>query len=404
MPKPLSLKTTAVIKSSVPALAAHGPAITKAMYDRLFLDDHIRALFNHSNQGEGGSQVNALATAILAYARNIENLEPLLPVVERIAQKHIGYNILPEHYPFVARALLDAITDVLGAAATPELLDAWAEGYWFLADLLKEREADIRRDLEQSPGGWTGWRQFIISERIRESEVITSFILRPSDGSPVIRHHPGQYLTLRFELEHGTEIKRNYSISSAPNDEYYRISVKREAAGSGGSRHLHDIALVGDTIYLSPPAGDFFLNSDQVRPVILLSAGVGLTPMVSMIESINTDLPALEVHYIHAALNSSTHAMDRHVRSIAKSHGRIAVSTFYSDPGALDVAGQSHDYNGFINIDWLRNHTPFVDADFYLCGPKPFLRSLINGLWEAGIEPCRIHFEFFGPSDELLAA
>ncbi|MGE7370389.1 NO-inducible flavohemoprotein [Neorhizobium sp. NPDC001467] len=404
MPKALSAHTISAIRASVPALAEHGPAITKTMYDRLFLEDHIRALFNHSNQGEGGSQVNALATAILAYARNIDNLEPLLPVVERIAQKHIGYNILPEHYPFVATALLDAIADVLGPAATPELLDAWGEGYWFLADLLKEREASIRLDLENSLGGWTGWRQFRISERIRESEVITSFILRPVDGNPVVRHQPGQYLTLRFDIDGGIEVKRNYSISSAPNSESYRISVKREAAGSGGSRYLHDVATIGDIVDLAPPAGDFFLEKDQVRPVILLSAGVGLTPMVSMIETINAERPALEVHYIHAALNSSTHAMDRHVRSLARLHGSIAVSTFYSEPGELDVAGQSHDYDGFISVDWLRSHTPFADADFFLCGPKAFLRSLVNGLWEAGVEPCRIHFEFFGPSDELLAA
>lgn len=404
MPKALSAHTVAIIKASVPAIATHGPEITKSMYDRLFLDDHIRTLFNHSNQGEGGSQVNALATAILAYARNIDKLEPLLPLVERIAQKHIGYNILPEHYPFVARALVDAIADVLREAATPELLNAWLEAYWFLADLLKEREADLRRGLEESPGGWTGWRQFYISDRIKESGVITSFILRPMDGKPVVRHQPGQYLTLRFELSTGIEIKRNYSISSAPNNETYRISVKREAAGSGGSRHLHDIAMIGDKIHLAPPAGDFFLEAAQVRPVILLSAGVGLTPMVSMIETISTDRPALEVHYVHAALNSATHAMDQHVRSIAKSHGNMTVSTFYSEPGTLDFVGRSHDYDGFINIDWLRNHTPFNDADFYLCGPKPFLRSLVNGLWEAGVEPCRIHFEFFGPSDELLAA
>ncbi|MBV7518835.1 hypothetical protein KW852_14585 [Ensifer sp. ENS12] len=245
MPKPLSSQTVQIVKASVPALAAHGTDITKSMYARLFRDDHIRELFNHANQGEGGSQVNALAAAILAYAQNIDNLGVLGPVVERIAHKHIGYHILPDHYPYVAKALLSAIEDVLGSAATPELLNAWGEAYWFLADVLQEREVEIRDELVKKSGGWNGWRDFVIVSKARESDVVTSFVLKPKDGGRVLRHKPGQYLTLRFKLENGLEFKRNYSISSGPSDSFYRISVKREAQGQGGSRYLHDTATVG---------------------------------------------------------------------------------------------------------------------------------------------------------------
>lgn len=238
MPKPLSQNTIDLVKQSVPALAANGTAITKRMYAILFQDDHIRELFNHANQGESGSQVKALAGAILAYAQNIDNLGVLGPVVERIAHKHIGYHILPEHYPYVANALLAAIADVLGAAATPELLSAWGEAYWFLADVLKEREVEIRTELEAKTGGWNGWRAFTIAGKVKESDVVTSFILRPTDGGQVVRHKPGQYLTFRLVLTDGTTVKRNYSISCGPNDEQYRISVKREANGQGGSLSL----------------------------------------------------------------------------------------------------------------------------------------------------------------------
>jgi nitric oxide dioxygenase len=374
------------------------------MYARLFQDAHIKELFNHSNQGEGGSQVHALAAAILAYAQNIDNLAPVVPVVERIAHKHIGYHILPEHYPYVATALLAALEEVLGDAATPELITAWGEAYWFLANLLMEREADIRESLEAQEGGWNGWRSFIVAEKNRESSVITTFILKPADGGRVVRHKPGQYLTFRLALPDGSVVKRNYSISCSPNDEHYRISVKRESNGAGGSRFLHDIAQIGHRIDATPPTGDFYLPEEPTRPVILLSAGVGLTPMVSMIEAIGTDYPDVQAHYVHAALNSSTHAMDRHVRSIAKDHGRISVATFYSEPAPTDAAGLTHDYDGFISVDWLKHNTPFAVGDFYLCGPKPFLKSLVKGLWLAGVEPERIHFEFFGPADELLAA
>lgn len=404
MPTALTANTIAIVKASVPALAQHGSTITRSMYARLFRDDHIRALFNHSNQGEGGSQVNALAAAILAYAQNIENLEALTPVVERIAHKHIGYHILPEHYPFVANALLDAISEVLGDAGTPELLAAWGEAYWFLADILKEREEVIRTDIETRAGGWNGWRQFEIVEKSRESDVVTSFLLRPVDGGAIIRHRPGQYLTLRLNFLEGRELKRNYSISCAPNDQTYRISVKREALGQGGSRFLHDVADIGHIIDVTPPAGDFYLPEEPSGPVVLLSGGVGLTPMVSMIEVIAEDYPDIEVHYVHGALNSSTHAMDTRVRSLAKQHGRISVNTFYSEPLPTDAVGYTHDHDGLVTAEWLVVNTPYQTAHYYLCGPKPFLRSLVRDLWTRGVHPDRIHFEFFGPSDELIAA
>ncbi|MGF6177071.1 NO-inducible flavohemoprotein [Ensifer sp. 4252] len=404
MPKSLSSETIQIVKASVPALAAHGTDITKSMYARLFRDDHIRELFNHANQGEGGSQVNALAAAILAYAQNIDNLGVLGPVVERIAHKHIGYHILPDHYPYVANALLAAIEDVLGSAATPQLLNAWAEAYWFLAEVFQEREAEIRDELVKKSGGWNGWRDFVIASKVRESDVVTSFVLRPKDGRRVVRHKPGQYLTLRLKLENGLEIKRNYSISSGPSDSSYRISVKREAQGQGGSRYLHDTATVGTLLSVTPPAGDFYLPEIPQAPVVLLSGGVGLTPMVSILETIVEEHPNLEAHFVHGALNSTTHAMDQHVRKLANAHGNIKISSFYSDPGSEDAAGLSHDFDGYITPEWLRKNTPIHEAEFYLCGPKPFLRSLIPALVREGVSSERVHYEFFGPSDELLAA
>ncbi|MEA1649556.1 NO-inducible flavohemoprotein [Nitrospirillum sp. BR 11164] len=404
MPKPLSPETITLVKATVPLLAEHGSTITRAMYRRLFQDDPIRALFNHANQGEDGAQVHALAAAILAYARNIENLGALTPVVERIAHKHVGYHILPEHYPYVATALLGAIKEVLGDAATDAVLNAWGEAYWFLAEVLKARETVLRDGIAAQDGGWTGWRQFTVADKVRESGVITSFILRPADGGGVPRHKPGQYLTFRFTLAGGTEVKRNYSISCAPRDGQYRISVKREANGNGGSRHLHDHVQVGDIIEATPPAGDFFLDEAPTRPVILLSGGVGLTPMVSMVEEIAARHPGLETHYIHGALNGTTHAMDVHVRDLAARHPTIKVATFYSEPHPQDRLGVTHDGEGFISIDWLRENTPLHQADIYLCGPKPFLRAYLGGLALAGVAADRIHYEFFGPADDLVAA
>src|SRR5215217_3850008 len=231
MPKELSQHTIALVKATVPALETHGLTITRRMYERMFRNEAIRDLFNQSHHGETGSQPKALATAIVAYARNIEGLAALAPAVERIAQKHVGLSILPEHYPYVAEALLGAIKDVLGDAATGEVLAAWGEAYWFLAHVLIGREQAIYTSLATAPGGWNGWRNFRIEGKLQESEIITSFVLRPKDGKPVLRHQPGQYLTFWLEIPGQHPLKRNYSISSAPNDETYRISVKREPQG-----------------------------------------------------------------------------------------------------------------------------------------------------------------------------
>lgn len=396
MPRPLSEQTIALVKATVPALERHGPAITETMYRRLFRNERIAALFNHSNQ-QSGTQRLALAQAVLAYARNVDNLPVLGTAVERIAQKHVGYAILPEHYPFVAEALLGAIEEVLGEAATPGILQAWGEAYWFLADLLIEREAVIRDAITAQPGGWTDWRRFAIADRQAEAEGIVSFLLRPEDGGPVVPHRPGQYLTLRFDEAGLAGVKRNYSISNAPNTEGYRITVKREAQGEA-SVFLHDRVQVGTVMEATPPAGDFRLADSPERPLLLLSGGVGLTPIVSMMEVVADRHRDLPVYYVHGTSSPAHHALDAQVREAAARHGNVLVETFY-ETGADDTANP-----GRITMDWLQANTPLAQADIYLCGPRPFLRHFVTSLRDAGVPADRIHYEFFGPSDEQLAA
>jgi nitric oxide dioxygenase len=126
--------------------------------------------------------------------------------------------------------------------------------------------------------------------------------------------------------------------------------------------------------------------------------------MISMVETIAAKHAHLEAHFVHGTASSETHAMDDHVRNLSARHGNIRVATFYSDPLDRDTVGRSHDMDGFITIEWLRTNTPLLDADIYLCGPKPFLRVFVKALSRAGVPSSRIHYEFFGPADELLAA
>jgi nitric oxide dioxygenase len=405
----LSDRTIELVKKTVPALEAGGTAVTDRMYQILFRNPDIHDLFNQSHHGETGSQSKALTAAVIAYARNIDNLGVLGTRVERIVQKHVGLNILPEHYHFVAEALLGAITDVLGEAATPEILEAWGEAYWFLADLLIAREAITYGRLAAAPGGWNGWRDFVIESTRPESEVIRSFILVAAKGGPVMRHRPGQYLTFALDQVPGSgRLKRNYSISSGPDRRAYRISVKREARPGTPpgivSNWLHDHAGPGTLLKVAPPAGEFFLDEKDDGPVVLLSGGVGLTPMVSMLESIVASGSGRPVWYVHGAESGRVHAMGVHVRELAARAPNVTVRTFYNVPEPGDVAGRDYDERGLIATDRLARETPKEEAIYCLCGPRPFLRAMVGGLARAGVPLGRIRYEFFGPADELLAA
>lgn len=401
MAKPLSPNTIALVKATVPALQAHGLEIVREMYSRMFQNPEIRDLFNQSHHSGEAPQQRALAMAILAYGSNIDNLGVLTGAVERIAQKHVGLQILPEHYPYVAEALLGAIKAVLGDAATEEILEAWGEAYWFLADILINREAQIYQQTAEAEGGWTGWRDFMVEEVRPESSIITSFVLRPADGKPVVLHKPGQYLTFWLDIPGHPPVKRNYSISSAPNGQTYRISVKREDHGLA-SGWMHSAVKPGTVLKVGAPAGDFFLEDEPKRPLVLLSGGVGLTPMLSMLEAVAANGWEADVHFVHGTQDGTTHALGEHVRAVAAEHPNARVSFFYETPRAEDAA--AYDHAGLISKDWLAANTAATEADYYICGPKPFMRAMVVALAGLGVDQSRINYEFFGPADELLAA
>ncbi|MFT9374844.1 NO-inducible flavohemoprotein [Komagataeibacter saccharivorans] len=401
MAAPLDDKTRAIITACVPALEGHGLAITTEMYRRLLANPAIRDLFNISHQKDG-EQPRALALAVLAYARHINDPGVLGAMVERIAEKHVGLNILPEHYPYVAEALLGAIGHVLGDAATPEILDAWGKAYWFLADILIGREKEIYEAHEAAPGGWVGWRSFRVARRVRESETVTSFELVPTDGQPVMRHQPGQYLSFRLDVPgHGSQ-RRNYSISSAPDDSVYRISVRR-IEGGVVSDWLHASVDEGTELLVSAPAGDFVL--EQAPAITLLSAGVGLTPLMSMLDTLMGAGNAPALHYIHATRTPQTEAFGSHVRTLAAG-GRIRHDVFYSRETPADdvVDAGTTQHAGHLTPEWLKAQVQ-PGGVYYICGPDAFMRSMVATLKEAGVPEKAIRFEFFGSAaDAELAA
>lgn len=400
----LNPRTIEIVKATVPILEQHGEALTRHFYARMFRHNpEVAPLFNPGNQA-AGTQQKALAAAICAYAANIDNLEVLGGAVELIAQKHASLRILPEHYPIVGANLLGSIREVLGEGATDEVLAAWGEAYGFLADILIGRERQIYADQVAVKDGWEGFKPFRIARKVVESEVITSFYLAPVSGDGVPPFQPGQYLTIRVPHPQSGSTMRNYSISNVPGEGSFRISVKREAQGFA-SNYLHELG-EGSEIEVGPPCGEFLLDMTEhhERPLMLISAGVGITPMLSMLLSALRSQPERDIYFVHGALNGRTHAFGDLVRGLSHEHRRLKVHYRYSDATVEDRLSKTHDSEGLVDAELLEHLLPTRDADYYFCGPKPFMIAIYRNLLKWGIPASQVHFEFFGPRQELEPA
>jgi nitric oxide dioxygenase len=398
----LSSQHRELVKATVPVLREHGVALTSHFYRRMFSHNpELKHVFNQAKQ-EAGQQQQALALAVLGYAEHIDDPSVLAPVVMRIAHKHVGLGIRAEHYPIVGHHLLSSISEVLGEAASDELLEAWRLAYGQLADLLIGAEQQLYTDGALSRGGWSGVRSFTVTRKVAESSEITSFYLSPSDKGAVPGFRPGQYITLkRYVPELGLLQPRQYSLSDAPGQDYLRISVKREP-GNGStpagriSNLLHDTVHEGDQLELAPPGGDFFLHEERSTPVVLISGGVGLTPMIAMLNHLVLTQSPRRVAFVHGCRNGAAHAMKRHVNQLAAECDNVSKVVFYEEVGAEDRLGEDYDQQGRVDLGAVREQVLLADADYYLCGPLPFMLAQRDWLLAAGVDAGRIHYEVFG--------
>ncbi|RSE92063.1 NO-inducible flavohemoprotein [Achromobacter aegrifaciens] len=398
----LSPQIRALVKGTAPVLKTHGVALTKHFYARMFKHNpELKHVFNQGHQA-GGEQQQALAGAVAAYAEHIDDPTVLMPVVTRIVHKHVSLGIRPEHYQIVGKHLLASISEVLGEAATEELVAAWAAAYGQLADLLIAEEARLYAESAAKPGGWTGWRAFRVVGKQRESAEITSFYLAPADGGEVPAYRPGQYVSVRvFVPELGLMQPRQYSLSDAPGQDRLRISVKREAAGADTpagrvSNALHDRLEEGGVLDVAPPQGDFHLREEGSAPVVLLSGGVGLTPMVSILNHLVGLNDERQIRFVHGCRNNSVHAMRDHVNSIAAERANVRKAVFYEEVGHGDQPGRDYDYAGRVDLNAIRDEVIVPGADYYLCGPAGFMRAQREALTGLGVPADRIHADAFG--------
>ncbi|AHG19054.1 dihydropteridine reductase [Chania multitudinisentens RB-25] len=395
----LDSQTITTVKSTIPLLAATGPKLTAYFYDRMFAHNpELKDIFNMSNQ-RNGDQRQALFDAICAYANNLENLAALLPAVERIAQKHASFNIQPDQYQIVGHHLLATLDEML--KPDQEVLDAWGKAYGVLADVFIQREGQIYQESEHDDGGWRDLRAFQIVEKQPQSDVISSFVLAPVDGGRVKDFKPGQYLAVYIKDNTLTNQEiRQYSLSTSPNGKYYRIAVKREEQGTV-SNFLHQQAKEGDILYIAPPRGDFTLDITPATPITLISAGIGQTPMLSMLNSLHDRQHQADIHWLHAAKNGAVHAFAAEVADIAGRLPNLNRHVWYSNPNADDVQGRDYDSHGPMELSVLQTALNNPLMHYYFCGPVSFMQFIAKQLLDMGVAAERIHYECFGPHKVL---
>ncbi|KAI1434012.1 globin-like protein [Xylaria sp. CBS 124048] len=410
MPTPLTPAQIATVKATAPALKQHGLTITNLFYKNMLNGNpELRNVFNTTDQVLG-AQPRALAGAVLAYATYIDDLGKLADAVERIAHKHASLHVQPEQYPIVGRFLLEAVATVLGDACTPEVAEAWTAAYAVLADVFINRERQLYVTFEN----WTGWRRFKIAKKAAESSEITSFYLVPEDGVALPQYLPGQYLSLQLYIPKlGLRQARQYSLSDAPTSDRdrdrYRISVKKDTGKDVGvpgliSNMLHDELHEGDVVELTHPAGEFFVKGDETEsPIVLISAGVGITPMIAILNSVIAAGSSRKISLIHGAHSSEARAFADTLRTACDTKPNIEATIFLTTRRATEVQGVDYDFEGRVDLDKVHPDRLLLDGstttNYYVCGPKSFMSDIQQYLRGHGVSDDRIHLEIFGVAE-----
>lgn len=253
---------------------------------------------------------------------------------------------------------------------------------------------------EALPLRWSPATEFVrtlrLVDKVPESADVTSFEFEARDGGVLPDFEAGQHLPIELDVPgHGHPVGRTYSLSNGPGSGRYRISVKRESRGLV-SRYLHDCVETGAFVEAGRPAGEFVLTKDD-RPVVLISAGVGLTPMVSMLHELVAGTLLRPVLFVHGARNGDHHPLSNEVRGLISRREDARAHVVYSNPRDGDVPGRDFDSAGRVDSQLILGLAPERDADFYICGPAGFMADIRSGLIAEGVPGSRIHTETFGP-------
>lgn len=396
----LSDTSLPVIKATLPVVGEHIQEIASRFYAHMF-EGHpelLDGLFNRGNQADGRQQ-QALAGSIAAFAGFLVNDPTHLPdhLLSRIAHKHASLGLHPDQYQVVHDSLMWAIVDVLGDAVTAEVAAAWDEVYWLMANMLINKERGLYSALRLSPE--TIWRTWRVAQKIQETADVATFIVERTDERDVKPSLPGQYVTVKMKMPDGVQQPRQYSLTKADDGLHRQFAVKRVrtpgAPDGEMSNLLHDSVNVGDEVVLSAPFGDVVLEYTD-RPVVLASAGIGITPMAGMLSHLAKAGAQRRVLFLHADDSAESFALQEQVTQDLKKLPDAYMATWLlTAPGPIETAAGDRDvFSGFMDV---REVDLPEDAEYYLCGPVVFMQSVRTALIARGVPPKDIQYEVFGP-------
>ena len=281
------------------------------------------------------------------------------------------------------------------ALRIPALSPGWQASF----RALHEAEAgggNVGLTATSPPPAWPGFRPLTVTGIERESDSVVSIRLEDTDGAPLPAARPGQYLTLRIQPDEHRSVLRNYSLCGPPDAGYYRIGVKREREGTA-SEYLHTRLNVGDQLEIAAPRGTFILERTDA-PVLLISAGIGATPVLAMLYALADEHSEREIWWLHGARSRRDHSFAAEARALLASLPNVRAHVWYSRPTPNDLEGQDFDSAGRLSAHLLADLEPPRDAEAYLCGPAPFMEEISAGLAALGLDASRIHTEPFGPA------
>ena len=393
----LSETSLPVIAATLPVVGEHIEEIAKRFYKHMFdaRPDLLDGLFNRGNQADGRQQ-QALAGSIAAFAGLLVNNVDEVPdhLLSRVAHKHVSLGLSPDQYQIVHDHLMWAIVDVLGDAVTPDVAAAWDEVYWLMANMLINKERGLYNAVHLTPE--TIWRNWRVAEKIQETDDVVRFVVERIDEREVKPSLPGQYVTIKMPMHDGVHQPRQYSLTKADDGQHRQFAVKR-VRGLGTpdgemSNLLHDEVQVGDEVVLSVPFGDVVLEYTD-RPLVLASAGIGITPMAGMLSHLVKSGSRRQVMLLHADDSEASFPLRGQVREDLAALTDGVLKTWFLNP-AGDGTASGSEFSGFMDVGAVELPD---DAEYYLCGPLPFLKSVRSALVASGVRAKDIQYEVFGP-------
>lgn len=407
----LTYKEAQLVKGTIPFLKEHGESISDIVYSTLVkrhpeLNNTLNVI--HLKDGR---LARALTVVILRFASSINNISELIPKLERICNKHCTLGIKPEHYEILGGLIIETFEDVMGPALTPDTKAAWIKAYRVLSNMMIGREKIIYKDFERYK--WGAWRKFKLDRKVCESDDLFSFYLVPKDGMQLPKFLPGQYISIRlFVPEIGYYQTRQYSMSDSPRGgDYYRITVKRAKAHTAYhdpgmvSNILIDRVKTGDDIECSHPSGDFFLDTTVPSsvPIVLISAGGGVGPLVSILNAVTEEQPTRHISWIHGCREDVP--FNTRLTVLKRRCPNLNTTIFKTVLTRGDIQGVTYDHNSRIDLPKVSSsllHLGHSGAEYYICGPEVFMKTMMQQLIDLGVDSKRVRCELYSVGEMKL--